>query len=90
MDRINNVQTMLCYTDRGEDGERVETRRCLIHPDAQPLIKGLSGLTYKEGTSQPNKGQGYDHMTDALGYLLWQEFNQLAPARRPVVRTLRI
>jgi hypothetical protein len=40
------------------------------------LITGLGNLVYKEGTSQQEKGK-YDHICDALGYLLWQEFNVL-------------
>jgi len=68
VDRINNTQLMFY------DGE-TQRRRLRIHPDAKPLIVGLANHTYKEGTSQPNKNSGFDHITDALGYLLWQEFN---------------
>jgi hypothetical protein len=68
-DRINNVQAML----QSADGRR----RIKIHPRAKALIKGLEGMTYKAGTSQPEKGGGLDHITDALGYLLWQRFNLL-------------
>ncbi len=66
VDRINNVNQMLL-----EDGKR----RLRIHPDAKALITALASLTYKEGTSQPNKNSGFDHLCDALGYLCWQEFN---------------
>lgn len=66
VDRINNVNQMLLA-----DG----IRRLRIHPDAKALIAALASLTYKEGTSQPNKKSGFDHITDALGYLCWQEFN---------------
>jgi hypothetical protein len=30
----------------------------------------LERQTYKEGTSQPDKDGGYDHMNDALGYMV--------------------
>jgi hypothetical protein len=53
------------------------------------LIRGLDGLTYKEGTSQPDKSGGLDHITDALGYLLWQEFN-LLESRVARLQTFRI
>jgi hypothetical protein len=33
-------------------------------------IEALERQTYKEGTSQPDKDSGYDHMNDALGYLV--------------------
>ena len=90
VDRVNNTQAALCAADRNDQGERTELRCVLIHPRCKSLVRGLSGLIYKEGTSQPDKRNGYDHPCDALGYLLWQEFNTLVPVRRPVVRTLRI
>lgn len=68
VDRINNTQQMLF--DKGR-------RRLRIHPQATALIRSLSNLVYKEGTSQPEKGK-YDHLCDALGYLCWQEFNLLS------------
>ncbi len=89
VDRINNSQAMYRQTVQTPDGP-MERRRALIHPRAKSLIKALSGLCYKEGTSQPDKGSGFDHPCDAFDYLLWQEFNTLVPVRRPVVRTLRI
>ena len=70
MDRENNANAM--YLDKASD------RRCVrIHPDAKSLITALSNLTYKEGTSQRDKKSGFDHMCDAMDYLLWQEFNVL-------------
>ena len=74
VDRINNTQAMLLQGDR---------RRIRIHPRAEALINALKGLTYKEGTSIVDKGPSggnYDHITDALGYLCWQEFNTLVRA----------
>ena len=73
VDRVNNTQQMFAYLDR--DGRT--RRRCRIHPNAKALITALANLTYKEGTSQPDKSSGFDHMADALGYLLWREFNVL-------------
>ncbi|AZU97872.1 hypothetical protein [Vibrio phage LP.2] len=66
VDRINNVQSLL----KSASGDR----RLFINPRCQELIKCLDGLTYKDGTSQPDKSLGLDHMTDALGYLVCQEF----------------
>ena len=34
------------------------------------LIKGLQRQIYKENTNIPDKEEGYDHMNDALGYLI--------------------
>lgn len=67
VDRINNTQAALFRDGR---------RRCRVLPKARALILSLANQVYKEGTSQPEKGQ-YDHLNDALGYLLWQEFNVL-------------
>jgi len=67
VDRINNTQAMLC-TESG-------LRRLLINPRCEALIKCLDGLTYVDG--RPDKKSGLDHLTDALGYLLWMQFNLL-------------
>ena len=70
VDRINNTQAMLLSA-----GGR---RKVLMHPNCMPTLgKALDGLTYKDGTTLPNKNLGLDHISDALGYLLWQEFNVL-------------
>ncbi len=73
VDRINNAQAMHLADGR---------RRVRIHPKAQVLITALTNHTYKEvpndpGARIPNKKTGYDHVCDALDYLLWQEFNVL-------------
>jgi PBSX family phage terminase large subunit len=75
-DRINNAQRM--YFD-----PEINRRRIRINPKASALITGLSNLTYKEGTSAPNKKSGFDHICDAIDYLLWQEFNVVGPSVQP-------
>jgi len=79
-DRINNMQAMLL-----NGGDK---RRLLVHPSCTKLIRALDGMTYKEGTSQPDKTLGLDHITDALGYLCWSEFN-VVEDRTIGVRTFR-
>ena len=74
MDRVNTVNAMLCNA-KGE-------RNMLIHPRCQQLIECFEGLTYKEGTNQPNKEMGLDHLPDATGYLVWSEFPVLRPGAR--------
>ena len=71
-DRINEVQAMLMNAE----GER----RLYVHPRCKELIRCLDGMTYKQGTSQPDKSLGLDHLTDALGYLVHSEF----PIRRKI------
>jgi hypothetical protein len=65
-DKINTVNTACCAAS----GNRV----LYINPSKCPqLAKGLDGLTYKEGSSEPDKSLGLDHITDAAAYLvLWE------------------
>lgn len=65
-DKINTVNTAYCAAS----GNRV----LYINPARCPqLAKGMDGLTYKEGSSEPDKSLGLDHITDAAAYLvLWE------------------
>lgn len=69
-DRINAVNSRLC--------DSTGIRRLFIHPKCKYTIEGLERHTYKEGTSQPDKDSGYDHMMDALGYMV----DYLFPVKR--------
>ena len=77
-DRINAVNSRLLTSD----GQR----HLFFSPKCKQTIKSLERQTYKEGTSQPNK-DGFDHMNDALGYLVEylfpvrKEYNVQQPAR---------
>lgn len=68
VDRENNANQM--YEHEGR-------RRVRIHPRAKVLIEGLNGLKYKPETGLRDKKSGFDHICDAMDYLLWQEFNLL-------------
>jgi len=61
-DRINAVNSRLL----SGDGQR----HLFVSPKCKQTIKSLERQTYKEGTSIPNKDDGFDHMNDALGYLV--------------------
>lgn len=69
-DRENNANKMYHDATTGR-------RRCRIHPKARALATGLANLTFKDGTSRRDKASKYDHICDAVDYLLWQEFNVL-------------
>lgn len=71
-DRINAVNSRLC----GSNGDR----HLFVSTKAKHTIEGLERQTYKEGTSQPDKDGGYDHMMDALGYMI----DYLFPIRKDV------
>jgi len=61
-DRINAVNSRLMSADG--------KRHLIFDPKCKQTIKSLERQTYKEGTNQPDKDSGYDHMNDALGYLV--------------------
>lgn len=61
-DRINAVNSRLKSTDG--------IRHVYIDPKCKQVIQSLERQVYKEGTSQPDKDSGFDHMNDALGYLI--------------------
>ena len=69
-DRINAVNSRLC--------DSTGIRRLFIKPQCKYTIEGLERHSYKEGTSQPDKESGYDHMMDALGYMI----DYIFPMRR--------
>ena len=50
--------------------------RLLVHNKCKLLIECLELQCYSE-KGEPDKEAGYDHMNDALGYLIWREFNPL-------------
>lgn len=66
VDRINEVNAMVCSSNG--------RRRLLISPRCKSLIAALEQYAYKEGTSIPDKTQGFDHLCDALGYAIHFEF----------------
>ena len=61
-DRINAVNSRLC--------DSLGERHLFISPKCKHTIEGLERQTYKDGSSQPDKDTGYDHMMDALGYMV--------------------
>ena len=74
-DRINAVNSKL---------KNVAGKSSLfILNSCKNVIKSIERQIYKEGTHIPDKDSGYDHMNDALGYLI--EYNY--PIRRNFVPT---
>lgn len=69
-DRINAVNSRLC--------DATGIRRLYIANKCKYTLEGLERHTYKEGTTQPTKDSGYDHMMDALGYMV----DYIFPVRR--------
>jgi hypothetical protein len=71
-DRINAVNSRL--------SDSTGKKHLYIRPTCKYTIEGLERQTYKEGTTTPDKESGYDHMMDALGYMV----DYLFPVRRDV------
>ena len=61
-DRINAVNSRLC--------DSTGKRHLFIQAQCKYTIEGLERHTYRQGSSQPDKDSGYDHMMDALGYMI--------------------
>ena len=61
-DRINNLNSRLKDSNN--------KRHIFISNSVKTLIKGLQRQIFKENTNIPDKTEGYDHMNDALGYLI--------------------
>ena len=57
-DRINSVNNAF------------SNGKLLIDPDCKSIRNCLNKLSYREGTNEPDKNSGFDHMTDALGYMV--------------------
>jgi hypothetical protein len=71
-DGVNAVNAKL----RSSSGETT----LYIDPKCKYAIECLEKQTYKAGTSIPDKDSGYDHMNDALRYMV----DYLFPIRQPV------
>ena len=67
-DRVSSVQGLLC---NGKGQVRLQ-----INASCKRMIECLELQSYTE-KGEPDKEAGYDHMNDALGYLIWREFNPL-------------
>ena len=61
-DRVNAVNSRL--------KDSLGKRHIFISNNCKTLLKGLQRQIYKENTNIPDKEDGYDHMNDALGYLI--------------------
>ena len=76
-DRVNAVNSRL----KDSQGKRY----IFVSQYCKTLIKGLQRQIYKENTNIPDKEDGYDHMNDALGYLIdyVKPLTIQAPFRQP-------
>jgi len=68
-DRVSSVQALLC---NGKGESRLE-----ISSSCRTLIECLELQSWDEKTDLPDKQNGHDHFPDALGYMVYREFNLL-------------
>ena len=61
-DRINAVNSKL----KDSNGNR----HIFVSKTCKTIVKGLQRQIYKENTNIPNKEDGFDHMNDAIGYMV--------------------
>ncbi len=67
-DRVAAVQALL---ENGKGQVRLQVAQC-----CKRVIECLELQCYSD-KGEPDKDAGFDHMNDALGYLVWREFNPL-------------
>lgn len=69
-DRINIVNGRYCAADN--------TRTLFLAPECRQSIEATEKHSYKEGTSEPEKGE-WDHDNDATGYYAYTRFAHQKP-----------
>ena len=62
-------------------------RHAFLDPSCRRSIECLERQIYKEGTSEPDKIGGFDHLNDATGYYIYSRFDGAGPL---IVRELRL
>ncbi len=67
-DRINIMNAKICNAA----GDRVY----YVDPKCKNTIKSLEQLCYKEGTNNPDKDSGLDHVPDSAGYYFYTRFGK--------------
>ena len=72
---IASVNSLLCNS--------LNQRRLLIDPKCRRLREVILKFTYKDNTRVPDKDSGFDHMADALRYLV----HKLFPLQQNIHRT---
>jgi hypothetical protein len=73
-DRMNVVNSQF----QNAEGQR----RAFVDPRCVQSIASYERLSYREGTSEPDKSGGFDHLVDATGYYLFaRQASSLKPTR---------
>lgn len=75
-DRNNIVNARFCTADG--------TRRAFVDPVCTKSIEAYERHVYKDGTSEPDKGTGFDHLCDSTAYYQYAKHAYKAPQTRHV------
>lgn len=75
-DRVNVTNSRFCNAEG--------VRRAFVDPSCRTSITAYERLTYKEGTSDPDKDGGFDHPVDATGYYMFTRFGRTGIVRQKV------
>jgi hypothetical protein len=75
-DRINVTNSRFCAANG--------SRRAFVDPGCRKSIEAYEKLTYREGTSEPDKLSGYDHLVDSAGYYMFTRWGRMAASVQPL------
>ncbi|MBB3175478.1 hypothetical protein FHR90_003334 [Endobacter medicaginis] len=59
-------------------------RRLFVDPGCRKSIESYERHVYREGSSEPDKSTGYDHLPDALGYACYGKYAYKPPAQQHI------
>jgi hypothetical protein len=65
-DRHNLTNARFCSADG--------VRRAFVDPGCVKSIEAYERLVYREGTNEPDKTGGYDHLVDGTGYMMFGRY----------------
>lgn len=71
-------------TSNGRFCNSLGERRAFVDPSCRKSIECYEKLVFKEGTSDPDKSEGWDHACDASGYYFYGQFGGTAIRRMKV------
>ncbi len=70
-DRLNLTNARFCTADG--------TRQAFVSPSCKHSIAAYEKHSYREGSNEPDKSGGHDHVVDATGYQFWMRYGYKPP-----------
>jgi hypothetical protein len=55
-----------------------------VDPSCRKSIEAYEKLTYRDGTSEPDKDSGYDHCVDSAGYYMFYRYGTMKTTVSPL------